>query len=157
MSNGLQSATFPNNARRISWKPGDPLSLTVRWASGSEYRPLQLFESPVKINDAQGSATFINQSLWSIFEWSKNYNLETYSTTSKSWLRFSVPVGLKSHTSNAANPSGSNQTAYTSELTLTLSAIITDSNGQEKALAIPYKFPVYAPGFPGSELAYQEN
>ena len=149
-------ASFPNGNTQLNWSTGEELSLSLRWANGSEFLPIRSFDDPQKINKQQGTAIFQSNSQWAVFEWLQRFGNSRRSTRTKNWLEFSVPVGIKEpensnkrktkHQETTANPQ---VPAYTSRVGLTLSAVITQESGREKRIAIPTSLPHFAPGLPG--------
>lgn len=147
LTSGHQSAVFPNGKTLVTWDNGDALSLTLRWANGSEYYPLSAYEHPEHINPLTFSARFNSDSHWSIFEWMQRFGDPRRSTTSQNWFLFSVPVGLKAL--REKNNETSQAPAYISRIHLAVSAVITEENGREKHIAIPFDLPRFAPSLPG--------
>jgi type VI secretion system protein ImpL len=149
LANGSQTAIFPNGSHRIEWQQGQPLSLVLRWANGSEYYPLA--EKGISNHSLPNtfSAGFNTQGQWGIFEWLQQYAERSKTTVNQNWFLFTVPVGLKA----ALNKDNKEQQsiAYISRIHLAMSAIITGDNGREKRVSIPYQLPIFAPSLPGRD------
>ncbi len=136
-NSGLNSAIFPNGNRSVNWRPGEPLSLTLRWATGSEFVPLAQYGQPQTTKSL--NVIFNSSSDWALFEWLQRLNQPRYTTIKRNLLEFSIPVSLKNN----------HTTSYTSQLYIALSAEITNDNGKTQQLSIPYVLPQFAPGLPG--------
>ncbi|ODS25021.1 hypothetical protein AB835_00505 [Candidatus Endobugula sertula] len=148
LNSGADSAIFPNGNRRVQWQPGDALSLSLRWAKGSKFIPLNGYQSPQHVEPDSSVARFDTKGQWSLFEWLQQYGLQSISTSRKNWLGFSVPVGIKTPSTETEEP----QTpAYISRINIAVSAIIADANGREKHLAVPSLLPFFAPGLPDGD------
>jgi hypothetical protein len=139
---GNQTIIFPNGDNQIQWQPEKALSLSLRWAKGSEFFPLANFESNFSVTADRSVARFTSTSQWALFEWSQRFRLR--STTRKTTFEFVVPVGLKTETT-------AQKVAYSSRINLAASVVITTASGKKKYLAIPNNLPRFAPGLPGGE------
>ncbi len=161
LTSGDDSALFPNGNNRVVWQPGDPLSLSLRWAKGSKFTPLHNLKSPQQVEPPSSVARFYSGGQWALFEWLQRYSQPSQATAYRNWLEFTVPVGIKASvvTDDDAiirdakiNPQ---VPEYLSRISVAISAVITGADGSETRLAVPSALPRFAPGLPG-ELAYQE-
>ncbi|MBX2807776.1 MAG: hypothetical protein KTR20_04010 [Cellvibrionaceae bacterium] len=149
MHSASEAAVFPNGINQLVWQPGHPLSLSLRWAKGSEFTPLASYGSPQKIDALTRMAQFHSEGPWALFEWLQRYSKQPGASLYQNQLQFSVPVGAKAD----AVQMGSQVPAYISRVNLALSAVIIDAQGREKTIAIPDVLPRFAPGLP-DEIAY---
>ena len=143
MRSGDQTIIFPNGDNQIQWQPGQALSLSLRWAKGSVFFPLEIFSSGYSVTSGRSVAGFTSSSEWALFEWLQRF--ERHSTSRKMKFEFAVPVGIKAESTPA---SGAQETAYISRINLTASAVITAENGKQEYLAVPLNLPRFAPGLP---------
>jgi hypothetical protein len=146
MRSGDQTLIFPNGDNQIQWQPGKVLSLSLRWAKGSEFFPLESFSSDFSVTTDRSVARFTSTSEWALFEWLQRFKQR--STKRKTRFEFAVPVGVKTDDKIAL---GAQKTAYTSRIHLTASAVMTTEGGKQQYLAIPLNLPRFAPGLPGGE------
>ncbi|MBJ7540002.1 type VI secretion system protein [Marinomonas transparens] len=145
LQSGQTQALFPNGDTSISWSPGQPLQLDLRWATGSAYVPIGLpgsHSAPRQVGTRQGlTAGFVSRSRWGLFEWLAVYGSEAREREDdENILSFYVPVGLKGEQVHLEEP------AYVSRANLLLQALVSDDKGEPQAIALPRHFPIYAPG-----------
>ncbi|WDE09381.1 type VI secretion system protein [Thalassomonas haliotis] len=158
LQSGKQQASFPNGENLLLWQVGEPLSLDLRWATGSAFKPLMPALSgdldsrvnpPLRVDQSQLSASFNSQGNWGLFEWlarytSKGMNGLKASRQDETLLAFQVPVQLKT----APEPGKQTQKqAYLSRSNLLVWVEVTDKQGDAKKLPLPGVLPAYAPGF----------
>ncbi|WDD96565.1 type VI secretion system protein [Thalassomonas actiniarum] len=158
LQSGKQQASFPNGENLLLWQVGEPLSLDLRWATGSAFKPLMPEQSgdldtrvnpPLMVDQQQFSATFNSQGNWGLFEWLARYTNKGMSGLKASrqdetLLAFQVPVQLKTA------PEPGKQTkkqAYLSRSNLLVWVEVTDKQGDAKKLPLPGVLPAHAPGF----------
>ncbi|WP_353668831.1 type VI secretion protein IcmF/TssM N-terminal domain-containing protein [Marinomonas sp. THO17] len=144
LQSGTQQLQFPNGETQFTWQVGQPLTLTLRWASGSAYRPLgppsRSAQLPPVVDAALASARFDSQGQWALLEWIARYqNKLIHSQDGAALLSFYVPVVLKSDSQQAPVP------AYVSRANVQLAAYVLDDKGQTRNLPLPLYFPTYAP------------
>lgn len=141
LNSGSELLTFPNGQQQTNWVPGDDLQLTLRWASGSEFRPAHNSEHPVQVNDKQRTAIFNSRGRWALFEWWRRYAQRDHVGQSTQ-LMFEVPVVGHGKDSQAA------PTSYLSKVNL-LVDVSAIHDGQANSVSLPIQLPVTAPGIPG--------
>jgi type VI protein secretion system component VasK len=141
-SSGNTLLRFPNGEDQAQWGAGDALQLTLRWASGSDFRPARNSQHPVQIDDQQRSAVFTSAGAWSLFEWWQRFASPT--TANKATrLTFEVPVVGKTTDKGK-------RAAYLSKINL-LVTVTSRQNGQNTLVTVPAKLPTLAPGIPGDQ------
>ncbi|WDE02754.1 hypothetical protein SG34_015005 [Thalassomonas viridans] len=158
MQSGQQLASFPNGQNKLLWQVGEPLSLDLRWATGSAFKPLipllttevnPRLNPPLTVDQKQLNATFKSQGKWGLFEWltryaSKGMNGLKASRQDETLLAFHVPVQLKT----PPKPGKQEQKpAYLSRSNLLVWVEVMDKQGDVKKLPLPGTLPAYAPGF----------
>jgi len=144
LQSGQSKAYFPNGDQRITWSPGDPMQLDLRWATGSAYLPIGLpgvHSNPRQLGSSQSlTASFISRSQWGLFEWLERYNNgAVVLDDDENQLSFYVPVGLKGKQVYLQDP------AYVSRSNVLLQAQVSDAKGELQAIVLPASFPTYAP------------
>ncbi|NQZ08010.1 MAG: hypothetical protein HRT35_12690, partial [Algicola sp.] len=150
LGSGKQQLNYPNGGDQLLWQSGAPLSLGLRWATGSAYVPSQLpgvaLDAPLQVDAAQLTARFNSKGDWGLFEWLARYgeyyaNGHTGARQDERLLSFHVPVVLKASTTQPKSQ------AYVSQSNLLLWVEISDVDGQQQRLPLPGVFPAFAPGF----------
>ena len=158
LQSGEQLASFPSGENLLLWQVGEPLSLDLRWASGSAFKPLMpqisgkldsRVNPPLTVDTRQLSATFASQGNWGLFEWlaryaSKGMNGLQASREDETLLAFQVPVQLKTKSQPGIQKQ---EQAYLSRSNLLVWVEILDKQGDAKKLPLPGILPAYAPGF----------
>ncbi|ASA57318.1 type VI secretion system protein [Vibrio gazogenes] len=149
LSDDKHVAGFPNGDDQLTWQPGQPLSLSLRWAEGSAYRPQDMAGQAAahkpRIDPQERTATFISQGKWGLFQWLRRYDSdEMHAAHGARLLSFYVPVGLKDESGNTKPLSSP---TYISRSNILLQAQVADETGQWHTVAFPDSFPTYAPKF----------
>ncbi|WP_181799854.1 type VI secretion system protein [Marinomonas aquiplantarum] len=144
LSSGTQHSQFPNGESDLVWQPGLPLSLSLRWASGSAYRPLGGPSRQANIQPyvdlTSSTARFDSEGQWGLFSWLKRYQNDLMQAQDgAALLSFYVPVVLKGNDRQIQQP------AYVSRANLVLQAYVLDAKGEPQTVPLPYYFPTYAP------------
>ncbi len=151
LGSGSELLTFPNGGDRLQWQPGDQLSLSLRWASGSEFMPVRHLQTPVQVDEQKRRALFSSQGRWALFEWLQRFCRREAGAINGSLLSFQVPVtprnGLTDPAFDIEAPLQA--PAYLSRVNLLLSLVISQQDGSERRVAIPALLPRSAPGLPG--------
>ena len=148
LSNDHQTISFPNGGNKLDWKVGVPLSLKLRWATGSAYQPLKLItqSSPLSVQLNNAEASFTSRGQWALFEWLSLFssNREASASLRKQseyLMSFEVPVGLRSEIA------GKPHADYIASAFLKVSSSYVAKDGDLKRISIPVEFPRFAPGF----------
>nr|WP_244962460.1 type VI secretion system protein [Oleiagrimonas soli] len=120
---GDNAAVWPNGPTQVPWSFGQPLTLTLQWASGSRFMPLpDSRQSDLQVSGER--ALFSASGPWALL-----HLLDLHRTSAgtgdsalpdRQWLRFSVPTLTKSDAKTAPTAVSPDPTAF--YLTLDLSA-----------------------------------
>jgi len=157
LSTGEQQLSFPNGGNKISWQAGQPVSLNLRWATGSVYGPQANHASidpNLTIEPQQLSATFTSKGSWGLFEWLASYSADELSSLkanqqNKSLLSFNVPVGMKNVKAPLEDSTKKliDQRIENTRSNLLLWVEFVNEKGDPQRLALPGVLPSFAPGF----------
>jgi len=160
LTSGVQQLHFPNGNNSFLWQAGDPLSLELRWASGSAFVPKPNYNSAITgltVKPETLSATFTSKGEWGLFEWLASYTTDELNNLranqqNQSLLSFNVPVGLKGannkrHQIAQASLSKPRQVSDISRANLLMWVEFINEQGNLQRLALPASLPTFAPGF----------
>ncbi|ASP39830.1 hypothetical protein CHH28_14615 [Bacterioplanes sanyensis] len=151
LNSGHESLVFPNGVSQTHWTPGDDLQLRLRWASGSEFRPVRNTEHPVQVDDSQRSAVFSSQGRWGLFEWWQRFASPGKGQAAQ--LTFEVPVAgqiIKQPHNADDTDQEKTPSSYLSKVNLLVSVSATHK-GQKIPVTVPAQLPTLAPGIPGDQ------
>jgi type VI secretion system protein ImpL len=150
LDSGPRQVRFPSGDNNIMWQVTEPLRLSLRWASGSAFVPLQRIgtepDAPLQVDSQQLTATYSSRGQWGLFEWLARYggdnsNGLTAARLDERLLAFHVPVILKNSTIKPQVQS------YVSRSNLLLWVEVLNDEGDKVRLSLPGQLPSFAPGF----------
>ena len=138
LDSGLESATYPNGEERVTWRFGDPLTLSLDWAQLSPVQPLADGDQP-DLGVSGRTAAFTSDGPWALLRMLARHRVDYLDQADKMTLGFTVPVRVEGAVPRHA-------TAVHARMYLALSPAAIDPKTQaETPLALPASFPAEAP------------
>lgn len=147
LSNGKDALIYPDGEGKFNWLPGNPLSLTLKWASGSSFEPVKLAGA------WQPEVESVNATFASGGDWALIHFLQTYKTSGLSKteifdqdqhvLEFNTPVTTRNANTNDNEGLSVKQISKT-YLKMMLN-VLDPKTKQTITLKMPKPFPAFAP------------
>lgn len=92
-SSDTDVAVFPNGLKPLSWYPGEPVALQLRWAARSPWRPMSDPQQP-DLRSEGVAATFTAEGAWALLRMIERHRVPGTGQSSKQplMLRFALPT-----------------------------------------------------------------
>lgn len=146
LSNGSDTLVYPDGDDVFNWSPGTPLSLTLKWASGSSFEPIKLAGAwQPEVEDV--NATFASGGDWALIHFLQTYKTSGFTKSEildqeNHLLGFNTPLSVRGNSASEAK--------QTSKTYLRVSLRVIDPKTKQTALLkLPGRFPAYAPDLKG--------